>query len=53
MFGFPFITSLIATIALVVTLSFVINKGMQKKKASKESDVLESGIASTKSDCHA
>jgi hypothetical protein len=35
MFGFPFVTSLIATMVLVVVFSLIINKGMASKVKKK------------------
>ncbi len=42
MFGFPFLTSLVVTVALVVAFSFVINKGVQKKR-DNSLDEIDSG----------
>jgi hypothetical protein len=39
MFGLPFFTSLIVTVALVVAFSFVINKGSTKKKADLQESI--------------
>jgi len=53
MFGFPFFTSLIATIVLVVAISFVINKGIAKKKTQQESKIVNVGSEKTDPNCHA
>lgn len=36
MFGLPFFTSLIVTVALVVGFSFTINRGIAKKRANNQ-----------------
>jgi len=36
MFGFPFITSLIITMAMVIVFSYAINRGKTGKKDSSE-----------------
>jgi preprotein translocase subunit YajC len=53
MFGFPFFTSLIVTVALVVGFSFVINKGTAKRRAQKQEASSQASKKSTKETCHA
>jgi len=49
MFGFPFFTSLIVIMALVVGFSFVINKGLASR--AKKSMPID-GIESKEPNCH-
>ena len=53
MFGFPFFTSLIVTVAMVVGFSLVINHGVQKRK--EKQDLTSASQSSDKkgADCHA
>lgn len=41
MFGFPFFTSLIVTVAMVIVFSLVINHGIQKRKAKTDTSSIQ------------
>jgi preprotein translocase subunit YajC len=53
MFGFPFFTSLIVTVAMVVGFSFIINHGIQKKKANNEDAMSNTSQGEKDTNCHA
>ena len=53
MFGFPFFTSLIVTVAMVVGFSLIINHGIQKRKTKQEEAHSQASHEKTGSDCHA
>ncbi len=53
MFGFPFFTSLIVTVAMVTGFSLIINHGIQKKKAEREEATSQAGTSEKDANCHA